>query len=345
MQPPFGLDISDSSLKLISFRKRNKQIKLVSYNQIEVPEGYFIDGEIKEKEKIIELIQALISTTKGEKIKTPYLISTLPETKTFIKLIEIPVSFEKVDLEIIKKEIIQHIPLPLEEVYLDWQKIATKEGKLKILVSVCPKRIVESYLSLLERAGLKPLALEPESASLSRAIVKEDFLEGLIILDLGAKRSSIIVFDYGTIQFTVTLSISGEKITKTISEKLKITLEEAEKAKIICGFEEKKCQGILEEMLFSVVEDLTKKIEEAINFYKENHLPPDHRKITKIFLCGGGANFKGLEEILSQRLKLEVKKANPLLGLEFSSGLNLNQTEALIYATAIGLALRGLESV
>lgn len=345
MQSPFGLDISDLSLKLISFRRKNKQIELVSHNQIKVPEGYFIDGEIKEKEKIIELIQTLISTTKGEKIKTPYLISALPETKTFIKLIEIPASFEEVDLETIKKEIIQHIPLPLEEVYLDWQKIATRKDKLKILVSVCPKKIVESYLSLLEGAGLKPLAFEPESVSLSRAIVKEDFLESLVILDLGAKRSSIIVFDHGTIQFTITLSISGEKITKTISEKLKITLEEAEKAKIICGFEEKKCHGILKEILSSVVEDLIKKIKEAISFYKEDHLPPDHRKITKILLCGGGANFKSLEEILSQKLNLKVEKANPLLGLKFSSGLSLNQTEALVYTTAIGLALRELEGV
>lgn len=381
-QLPFGLDISDLSLKLVSLKKKGKQIQLASYNQIKVPEGYFVDGEIKEKEKIIKLIKKLIETTQGEKIRTPYVISVLPETKTFIKLIEVPKSLDnKIDPEAVKEEIKRHIPISLDETYFDWQKIAPREDKMKILVTTVPKKIVENYFSLLKETNLKPLVLEPESVSLCRALIKDSPLtltppykggrrvsypykgskggilkgidnplitpfnkgeEGLIILDIGAKRSSIIIFDRGTIQFTMSLSISGEKITKTISEKLKITIQEAEKAKLVCGFDEKKCKGILKEILSLIMETLIKKIEDACSFYKEDHLPPNHRKITKVLLCGGGANFKGIEKILSQKLNLKVEKANPLQQIILPKNLPLSQSEALTYTTAIGLALRGV---
>jgi type IV pilus assembly protein PilM len=343
-QPPFGLDVSDLSLKLIALRKKGNQFYLTSYNQIKVPEGYFIDGEIKEKKKIANLIRKLIKEVKGEKIRTPYFISILPERKTFIKLIEVPRSQDdKVNPEDVEKEIQRHIPLPLEEIYFDWQKIAPRADKMKILVSTAPKKIVEDYLSLFEEAEIKLVALEPEGASLTRALIKENYLEeGVIIFDIGAKRSSLVVFDRGTIQFTISAPISGEEITKTISQKLKISLDEAEKAKIVCGFSEKKCQGILEKILSGVVNNLVQKIEETQTFYKEDHLPPNHRKITKVLLCGGGANFKGIEKILSKRLNLEVKKGNPLQQITLSKGLSFTQSEALIYTTAIGLALRGV---
>lgn len=344
-QLPFGLDISDLTLKLVSLKKRGKQIRLASFNQIKVPEGYFVDGEIKEKEKIIKLIKNLIETAQGEKIKTPYVISALPETKTFIKLIEVPKSPNKeIYLEAVKEEIKQHIPFSLEEIYFDWQKIALREDKMKILVTAVPKKIVENYLSLLKEADLKPLVLEPESISLCRALIKkgEPTKGGLIILDIGAKRSSIVFFDQEIIQFTVSVPISGEKITKIISEKLKITFPEAEKTKIICGFDENKCKGVLKETLSPIMENLIRKINEARGFYKENHFPPNHYKIVKILLCGGGANFKGIEKMLSRRLNLKVKKANPLWQITFPKNLSLSQSEALSYSTAIGLALRGM---
>ena len=353
-QPPFGLDISNLSLKLISLKKKGKQIHLASHNQIKVPKGCFIDGEIKEKEKIIKLIKELIKKAQGEKIKTPYIISTIPEAKTFIKLIEVSTKDGKVDPKIIKEELKLHIPLSIEETYFDWQKITPREDKMKILVTVIPKKFVDDYFSLLKEAGLKPLVFEPESAAICRALIKErsseeglivkerSSEEGLIVFDIGATRSSIIIFDQGTIQFTMTLPVSGEKITKTIAEKLKISLEEAEKVKVTCRFDEKKCKEKLKEALYPVMENLVKKIQEAQSFYKEDHLPPNHRKITRVLLCGGGANFKEIEKVLSEKLNLKVEKADPLWQITISKNLYTSQSEALTYTTAIGLALRGI---
>ena len=47
------------------------------------------------------------------------------------------------------------IPLPVDQVYLDWQKIGAANGKLSILLIASPREFVDGYLPLLDDAGIK----------------------------------------------------------------------------------------------------------------------------------------------------------------------------------------------
>ena len=76
---------------MVSFKKKDfsfkkKDFSLAAFGKIAVPEGYFDKGEIKETEKIASLIKKLLKNPIQGKIATPYVISVLPETKSFIKL-------------------------------------------------------------------------------------------------------------------------------------------------------------------------------------------------------------------------------------------------------------------
>src|SRR3989344_9657207 len=93
----FGLDISDRALRLIQLKKKGKKTVLSSYNEIVIPEGIITNGVIIDENNLIKLLHQLITTVKGDKINTKKVISVLPETKTFIKVIEItPIEKEEV---------------------------------------------------------------------------------------------------------------------------------------------------------------------------------------------------------------------------------------------------------
>jgi Tfp pilus assembly PilM family ATPase len=124
----FSLDIGDLSLKLIFLTKKGKKIELKSYGEKIVPRGFFINGEIQKEKEVALLIKTFIKETK---VFTPYVVSVLPETKTFIKTIEIPWSEKQNIVEAIKKEIELYIPFKLEEVYFDWQIVRRVKLKSK----------------------------------------------------------------------------------------------------------------------------------------------------------------------------------------------------------------------
>ncbi|MFH0819770.1 MAG: type IV pilus assembly protein PilM [bacterium] len=349
---PFALDIGELTLKLVQLKKIGKIVKLTSFSSVDLPEGCIQHGEIRDQEQFKKSVELLFKKINGKKIKTKNVISVLPEPKTFIKWIKIESEsselkekkYDKGELiipEIISRETEEHIPLPIKEIYLDWQVVSKTANSTEILIGAAPKSIVNNYLGVLKYCGFEPVALEIESMAIIRSLFpinKNQDVGAKMIIDFGRVRTSLIIFDQNNIKFTVSLPISGKILTETIAKRLNISLEQAEKAKIVCSIN-KECQTILTEILTDNTKHLIQKIKEAINFYKDHFT--EAQEINELVICGGGANLSGLEENLKTVLGKNIKKANPLvnIGRTYKS---FDQCLALKFTTALGLALRGV---
>jgi len=342
----FGLDFSDLKLRLIQFRKSRGAFKLQCFNELDVPVGYIVNGEIKDFDGVQDLIKKLVNHPIEGKVTGNHVIVSLPERRTFIKVIDIPNIPEEEIYGAVKWEIERHIPVSIDEMYLAWQllknnNLSKELNKLKIMVAVAPKIIVDSYTDLLKKCELLPIVMETESASVTRCLINEKDQpdDAIIIADLGASRTSLIIYDSGVIQYTSTLDVSGNGMTNLIEQKLNLTFEQAEKAKIICGFDEKKGKGVIKNILNPLIQQLIKKIQESITFY-QSHLTVGH-KINTVLLCGGVSQMKNLNTILQQNLNLNVQMANPLVNLnKFKKTEKFTANHHLSFTTAIGLALR-----
>ncbi len=341
-----GLDLSDRSLKAVQLRRTLAgQLTLAGLAAIEVPAGVFEEGELKDPTWLASLISELLTHPQLGAFSASYVVACLPETKTFIKMIDIPPMPAEETSQAIRWEAEHHIPIPIEDTYWDWQKIgepAGPNGRWPVLLGVVPKGIVDSYTQALVLAKLVPVALEIEAVAITRALLPlgqaaDPSDTATVIIDLGASRTSLIVVDHKVIQFTVSLPVSGRGITESIATNLKLTESQAEQAKILCGLDPKKCKGIIGEILGTVIDELLSRIREAIVFYRE-HFPGSH-EVDRIMLCGGGSNFKLIDQHLERSLKLSVHRGNPWCNLEPSSA-PLKPGELIGYTTAIGLALR-----
>ena len=373
---PIGLDISGLSLKLVQLNKVRDKITIQAMGKISLPPGLIDNGEIKDKEKVIELIKKLIANPKYGKVSSEEVIACLPETKTFIKLIEVAKTPNPVS-KIIESEIEKHIPMSVNEIFYDWQIIEEHSDKQLILIGAAPQDIVNQYTALLDEAKLSTVALEIEPISLCRSLLNEEIpkFKGQTdnknygIIDVGAKRTNMTVYSKNTILFTASMPISGKGITDSIAKVLDIKTNQAEKAKIICGLDETRAQGIIKNILSDMIEKLIKKIKEAINFYNDHYY--DRGPINQILLCGGGANIKNLDKIIGQAIAIKVNPGDALINLteerekfpkiltekhsletDFIKNqknskvkgktLSIIQDTSLTFATAIGLALRGV---
>ncbi len=367
---PIGLDISDLSLKLIQLNKSGHKIKIQALAKTNLPKGWMENGEIKNEKGFANAINKLINNPDYGKVSSEEVIACLPETKTFIKLIEVERTANPLS-DIIATEMEKYIPMSINEIYYDWQVMEEYSDKQYVLIGATPKNIVDQYTLLLDKAKLSIVALEIEPVAICRSLLAEEsntYTEkGNInygIIDIGAKRTSMIIYAKNSILFTFSMPISGEEVTKKIAEALKINISQAEKAKIICGFDESKAEGIIKNILSQTINDLVKRIKEALAFYNQHF--PGYGQINKILLCGGGANIKSLGKIITKETSIETTVGDVLINLKnahkqlhhiltekhtLNITLSKKEKDKIIsktqsawstFATAIGLALRGI---
>lgn len=367
----FGLDISDLSLKIVKLKKSKKFLDLASSGEQPIKPGVIKKGEIKKEEDLVEIIKDALTQVKGEKIKTKYVVVSLPEEKAFLQVIQMP----RMSTEDLKSAVIyeaeNYIPLPIEDVYLDFQVVPLVNHlkNMEILITALPKKTIDSYVSCLKKVGLKIMALEVEPLAIARALIKnERTTSPILLIDLGATRTGLTIFSGHSLRLTSSIPISSHSFTEIISKGLGIDLIKAEKLKIKHGLEKKvrlkikeKPENTLEgtktmeifvlfEALIPALTDLIQQIKKYLNYYRTHtspeHLSPGGKGVEKIILCGGGANLKGLPEFLSLRLKLPVELGNPWINILPKSQKEvptLPFEKALSYTTALGLALRGIK--
>lgn len=365
---PIGLDISDTSLKIVQLKKSKGNLAIQALGRISLPAGTMSDGEIKNEKNFSEALTKLLNKPQFGSLTTDEVSACLPDAKTFIKLISIEKSPNEI-ADIIETEMQKHIPLSLEDMYYDWQIIEENQETAWVLVGAAPKNIVESYVNILKSINLSPIALEIESVAICRALLREEMPKyeeqkgNYCLIDIGANRTGIIIYRQNTIVLSLSIPISGQEITDKIASSLEITKEQAEKAKIICGFDKSKAHGIISDLLSDMAKKLINRIKQTLEFYEDHY--PDQGNIEKIILCGGGANIKNLDNLIAETLKIPVENGDIFINLQegdkkikdnlkethrlkkdkkikTKQTLAIEQNTNLTYATAIGLALRPL---
>jgi len=360
----FGLEISDLSLKVVQLKKKGKFLGLKSFQEMSLKPGIVEQGNIKKKQALTAAIKEILNNTKGEKIKIKNVVSSLPEKMAFLQVIQMP----KMKVEELKTAVLfeaeNYIPLPIRQVYLDFQIInpfLNHLDHLNVLIAAFPRKIADPYIDCIEKAGLNLQALEVDVQSISRSLVQDGTSPfPLLIIDLGKTKTNFIVFSGHSIRFTTTIPISSEDLTGAISKILKVDITQAEKLKKKYGlsydflkFNKKEEEETEERSIFDamvpVLADLTEQIRKYIDYYethrKYEHLVAGNVKIKKIILSGEESDLKGLSDFLSIILKIPVELANPWVNIlpePLREVPEITFTESLGYSAVLGLALRGI---
>lgn len=352
----FGLDISDLSVKIAKLEKRGGILGLSSFGEAEIKPGAVEGGEVKDEDILAKAIKEATARAKGKKIKTKYVVCSLPEEKAFLQVIQTPKMEEEQLKGAVRFEAENYIPLPIEEVYLDFQiaqPLYDHLDHIDVLIAALPKKTVDPYVSSIKKAGFIPSVLEVESQAISRALIKKEVSPfPVLIIDLGATRTSFIIFSGYSLRFTSSIPISSRHFTEAIVRNLDKDPAEAEKLKIKYGVGSNQTQDgkqILESLIPALT-DLIEQIKTHLSYYQTHafheHLLPNGKGVSRIFLCGGGANLKGLARILSLELKIPVELGNPwtnILPEPLREVPELPYEKSLGYTTALGLALRGIK--
>ena len=352
-----GVDIGGSSIKMVELTNNNGRAQLVTYGFLERSLKSGSAKLIDDTEKTAELIKQVLVKSK---VLTKRAVTALPAPAVFSSIISLS-EISKKDLSSPKKvtaavewEAKKVLPLPLEEMILDWKVIgddkALKENKgetiknLQVLLTGAAKEVVQKYIEIFKKAGLDLISLETEAFALGRSLVGKD-KSTVILVDIGAVNTDISVIENSIPLLNRSVSVGGLGITQRITETLNVSIEQGEQFKRdLAGNTEVLGEGeTLPELIQRPVQAIVDEIEYTINFYLEQ---PDNKdkKIERIVLSGGTANLFNLPQYFTDKVGIRTFIGNPWARVIYPDELKpvLEQVGPRL-ATALGLAMRDIE--
>lgn len=354
---PIGLDISDISVKMTQLHHTGERFVIQGFAEEKIPPGIIQADKIADPKALAGVIQKALDKPKYGKIMGPHVNASIPETRSFVRVIQMTAMTEDEAVEAVPWEAEAYIPVPISQVYLDWvildpAKPNSPDKKMTVLITASPRDYVDNLLGSLKEAGLKPLAFEIESQATARSLVSR-LNETVLIADISTARTGLIIYDKGTLQFTSSLAIAGSAMTESIAKGLSISMEDAEKRKLEIGIGDDD-KVSLKKYLAPVLANLVTEIKNTIRFFEEHS--GESGRINRLILTGGSSKLKHLPSFLLESFNRAAEE-HPLrsipgikveLGNPWARVLKKGQTppmsreDSLSYSTAIGLALRDI---
>jgi type IV pilus assembly protein PilM len=338
---PVAIDISDTLIRLVTLERRGRGLRMHVRADIVVPDGYIVDGDIKQPAAVTELLQSLINAAdpKAKSVEV-----ALPERHTFVKLISLPADNTQPLEQAVTTALSQHIPYTPDEVYWDWSKTnrLNSLNQPQALIGAAPKTTVDEYLHLFQSVGLRVDAAEIESVAITRAMFgPQPPNDTRLVLDLGRTRSTIILVDNGVVQMSSTLRYAGRELNQFIADELHITNEQAERAKTLFGLDPKRGKGVLRAVLAPHIDAIADAIADVEAYFQEHFI--DHRPITHVHCTGSGALIRGISDELQKRLDQSViVEPSWAFSTLLQKQPDLPTELGFTYTTVLGLALRPL---
>jgi cell division protein FtsA len=245
----------------------------------------------------------------------------------------------------------------LVSIHIDGYKVSNPIGfqgrdvAVQIYTAFAPMVHIGALERVAEELSLELLAVAAEPFAVSRSVLGSDANNNFtaILADVGGGTTDIAVVNDGGVEGTQMFGIGGRSFTRTISNELSISFDDAEKLKL--NIESDKIKpSIAKEVndaIDKTLEVWISGVELALSqFDSTDHLP------SRILLCGGGASLKKLVEALQEQdwhadLPFTKKptvhyiKPTDVIGITDSTG----QVNDHTFITAMGLLRVGYDTM
>jgi len=336
-KPVFGLDLGFSSIKVMQIDWQSKRNTVTGYGVASFDPAAIKDGIITNPEAIAKVTHELFNKQLIGDITTRRVALAVPAARTFTRTITLPKLGSKDMADAVRLETEQYVPVPLDDLYLDYTVIRTTDNIQELLAIAVPKKIVDSYLVLTNLLGLDIVALETTISAASRLFVQAEQSDvPTVLIDLGSLSSDITIYDKGLV-VTGTVPGGGDSFTQAVMSKLSVTKAEAHVIKTKYGLGLSKKQKEITDSMAPILDQMLKEIRRMIRYYEERS--DTQRKIGQVVTMGGGANMPGLSEHMTNLLRLPVRMCDPWQHMDFHNLQPPNTVEKSMYVTVCGLSL------
>lgn len=337
-----GLDLGSSSIKVVEVENRSNVLTLTTYGEIQL--GPYADKSIGEALTLDAKReqQALIDILRESAVKANSGVFAMPLSSSFVTTIHFEAD-PKEDLgPRVRVESRKYIPVPINEVTLDWAEISDGSSKNKqgrdVLVAAIQNSALARFKTLMQFVNLKEPLTEIECFSTIRSTFDKEE-KRMAIIDVGALSTKLFIAKDGLLQRMHRIRAGGTLATNRIADTLDCTFSEAEELKRSLSRDHMDYVDVVRAH-HSVYERPFLEYKQVIREYEEM----TGGKVGTIFLAGSGSLFPGFKQMVADTLQCEVRFLNPFTKVSYPAFMEDMVAElGPTFHVALGAALRAFE--
>lgn len=340
-KPVIGLDISKTGIRVVSIDPAKMLVH--AYGSIDLDPAQMKDDLEDSQDYLKSKMNELFRSNIVGKLASERAILGVPTARTFVRTFALPANNESGIKDAVNLEVEQYIPMPLANLYVDYQIIKRAKENLTVLMCAVPKRFIDLLLEVTSATGIDIAMIEPSMNAVAR--LTEYTKEGgmaTVIVDIGPTNTDIAICDQA-VRVTGGLAIGGNTLTLDIAKKLDITLETAHQFKVLNGLNAGPRQGKLTAALKPSLMRMVDETKKIIRFYTDRF--PDESKIEQVLIVGSGSSVPGIGEFFTNELVMPARVASPWQNLNFGNLEPPSKQLKPRFMTAAGLALVNPEDI
>jgi type IV pilus assembly protein PilM len=332
----FGLDIGTSAVKAVQLKVNGGPPTLTGMASVSLPMDVISDGSIRDPHTVAEAIKEAVARAG---ITGSDAAISICGRELIIKKVQVPEVPAKEVHDVVMLEAEHHIPFAIDEVFIDHHTVGQSHGQMDVILVAVKKSKVNEYMAVVEQAGFAPSIVDVDGFALGNQWELNfpgDTDEAVALIDIGAAIMKTNVVRGGATIFARDIPFGGNNYTQAIAQRLNISFEQAEAAKL------GKDVGVKWETLVPPLEavsrELSLEVQRTFDYFAST---AESERIGKIVLAGGCAQLPGLNEYLASNWGIPVELARPFERIDVAPAY-ADEVAAMAPALAVvvGLGLR-----
>ncbi len=343
----FGIDIGTQTIKIAEMHKKGGKSYLANYvlwtdtlTEVLQEKG----GKRVSSAKHIASILLGVSKQAGMSLQDAYF--AIPSYLAFSAIIDFPLMSDEELINAVPLEAKQYIPVPIEDVQVDWINLGKSEktGGVQVLLMAIPNTVVAKYLKIARLLNIEVKGFELDVFSQIRSIALDK--KRTCVIDVGARSSSVSILGADQqLMLTRSYDVGGNQITNQIATAKAVDPEEAEELKKnngLNGQDEKTVQVVRSVLQNFIANDVGSLLRE---YESKNANPIEH-----VVIVGGISRMRGVRDFFEEQVHamgaqystVQVGIARPTTEVTVKDGFEELFQESIWQdvALAVGIALR-----
>ncbi len=294
-----GLDIGQTGLKAVRFRRRLSGRETIDYFQHPMP---FSRPEDLEPARRVKSLRGFL--WQNGLYGTDRLVTAIPCHDLFVRTLSFPFKDSTKLAQVVPFEVENLVPMPLEDLAIGSLVLppghvaedSPRESKgSEVLVTAAPRDKVAEHLRFLAQAEVEPSAINVDAMALfsvtqylqeEGAAVPQD----LAIIDVGASKTTLCLVQGGRPLVLRTILWGGNHLTHALAVRHACSFADAERRKRTMAVDQ--VDGLLEPIL------------KELRITLQPHLGNERTRLTHCWVCGGGAKLQEIGGYIARQLGL-----------------------------------------
>jgi len=326
---PIGMDLGLDSIKMLQLEVAGESLSVVAAAKQSLPEELRQQPE-QRAAATMDLLRGMLRSGSfvGRRV-----VACLPREIVHVKNLRLPM-MPPAEVESAVQYEVRHIfPFEPEEATVQYlcagEVRQGSDTKLEVIAVAARQQEIDGFVEQLHQAGCVIESLDFEPCALYRGVERfirrrEDETEVNALLDVGLRRSQVVIGRGREISFYKAIEIGAQDFHSAVARKLGIKVEEARavRRRLVEGGGETDEQGKTDpvrqavyDATRSTIEDLAREVSLCLRYHSvtfRGHRP------SKLRVLGGEAGDPQLVAILTSALPIPVQASRPLASVNTS---------------------------